>query len=99
MLPHHPTCGSPTGSQALFSGVMDKSGVANPNRRRHLPSSGGGLPRGCSACRRLALGAATQVAHPVDLMMDLTLGRPALVVVADAPTSLIILMRMIPTMT
>ena len=37
--------------------------------------------------------------HPIDLMMDLTLGRPAMAVVAGALASLIILMRMVPTMT
>ena len=36
---------------------------------------------------------------PIDLTMDLALGRPALAVVVGAPTSLIVLMRMVPTMT
>ena len=31
--------------------------------------------------------------HPIDLMMDLALGRPALAVVAGAPTSMTRLMR------
>ena len=97
MPPRCSTRGSPTGSRipALFSGAMDNSGAANPNRRGRLPSSGAGTP-GARARRRLALGA---VAHPIDLMMDPALGRPALVVVADAPTSMTGLMRMVPTMT
>ena len=51
----------PTGSRipALFSGAMDNSGVANPNRRGCSPSSGASTPRGRSARRRLASGAAS----------------------------------------
>ena len=33
--------------------------MANPNRRGRSTSSGAGTPRGCSARRRLALGAAS----------------------------------------
>ena len=39
------------------------------------------------------------LAHPIDLVMDLALGRPALAVVADPQTSMTSLMRMVLTMT
>ena len=97
MPPRRSTRGSPSSNRIaeLFSGAMDNTGPANPNRLddRHL------LVRPVRPLLLADVSRLVMLTHPIDLMMDLALGRPAMAVVAGATTSLTSLMRIVPTMT